>query len=171
MGFFSWITQDTGKSIANRHSVRPTFPVTMTDNKGNKWHEKNYDGYGEFGGKDYYELIAEMNGKATGDLEADRLAGIRLELGVNAIQHKITKRIYKSGGLDFFNWATEILPHGLSANASVDTGEWDSINIVEENVLLPNLTEDENHVWIQEAAEHCSEQGFFYSGDDGYEEY
>lgn len=62
MGFFSWMTQDTDKSIANQHSHRPTFPVDMIDDKGNVWHEPNYNGYGEFGGKDYYELLSEMNG-------------------------------------------------------------------------------------------------------------
>ena len=65
MGFFSWKTQDTNKSIANNASKRSTFSVTMTDNKGNKWHEHNYKGYGEFGGKDFYELLAEMNGKTS----------------------------------------------------------------------------------------------------------
>lgn len=62
MGFFSWKTQDTDKSIPSCHSDRKTFPVTMTDNKGNRWHEKNYEGYGMFAGKDFYELLAEMNG-------------------------------------------------------------------------------------------------------------
>ena len=62
MGFFSWHTQDTNKSIANRHSDRPVFKVYMFDNKGNRWEEENYGGYGEFGGKDYFELLAEMNG-------------------------------------------------------------------------------------------------------------
>ena len=62
MGFFSWITQDTGESIANTHSSRHTFSVTMTDDKGNRWREENYDGYGRFGGKDFYELLDEMNG-------------------------------------------------------------------------------------------------------------
>ena len=62
MGFFSWKTQNTNKSIANRFSSNPTFTVTMIDNKGNKWVEHNYEGYGRFGGKDYYELMAEMNG-------------------------------------------------------------------------------------------------------------
>lgn len=71
MGFFSWHTQDTGESIANRYSNRKPFTVYMTDNKGNRWREDNYDGYGEFGGKDYYELLAEMNG-----LGSDRQAGI-----------------------------------------------------------------------------------------------
>ena len=62
MGFFSWKTQDTDKSIANQYSTRPTFRVQMLDDKGNVWTEDNYEGYGVFGGKDYYELLAEMNG-------------------------------------------------------------------------------------------------------------
>jgi len=62
MGFFSWKTMDTDKSIANAWSTRSTFRVQMMDNKGNVWTENNYDGYGVFGGKDYYELLAEMNG-------------------------------------------------------------------------------------------------------------
>ena len=73
MGFFSWITQDTDVSIANVYSPRKTFPVTMIDDKGNQWREEKYEGYGEFGGKDYYELLAEMNG-----LPANRKRGIEL---------------------------------------------------------------------------------------------
>jgi len=73
MGFFSWKTNDTDRSISNIHSSRGTFEVTMTDNKGNRWVENEYDGYGVFGGKDYYELLAEMNG-----LPSDRDEGISL---------------------------------------------------------------------------------------------
>lgn len=73
MGFYSWKTQDTNKSIANRYSSRTPFDVYMTDDKGNKWHETNYEGYGKFGGKDYYELLSEMNG-----LGSDRSKGINL---------------------------------------------------------------------------------------------
>lgn len=62
MGFFSWITQDTDRSICNTYSDREPFRVIMLDNKGNKWVEDNYEGYGVFGGKDFYELLAEMNG-------------------------------------------------------------------------------------------------------------
>jgi hypothetical protein len=62
MGFFSWKTQDTDKSIANQYSNRKTFRVQMMDNKGNVWTEDDYEGYGNFGGKDFYELLAEMNG-------------------------------------------------------------------------------------------------------------
>lgn len=63
MGFFSWKTSDTKKSISNHYSTEPTFPVYMRTEDGRCWVEKNYDGYGLFGGKDIYELIAELNGK------------------------------------------------------------------------------------------------------------
>ena len=59
-GQFSWMTQDTGNQIGSER--QNTIFVTMFDDKGNKFEEKGYDGYGEFGGKDYYELLAEMNG-------------------------------------------------------------------------------------------------------------
>jgi hypothetical protein len=62
MGFFSFKTQDTGRSIANHYSDRKTFKVYMHDNKGNVYVEENYEGYGDFGGVDFYELMASMNG-------------------------------------------------------------------------------------------------------------
>ena len=73
MGFFSWNTCDTGESIANAYSTRPTFPVHMITPDGRVFTEENYEGYGEFGGKDFHELLAELNG-----LESDRLLGIDL---------------------------------------------------------------------------------------------
>jgi hypothetical protein len=83
MGFFSWNTQDTDRSIANEHSNRKTFRVQMMDNKGNVWTEDNYDGYGRFGGKDYYELLAEMNGFAsdkTGEEYTDEARGFGIDI-------------------------------------------------------------------------------------------
>jgi len=77
MGVFSWKTQDTDRSICCTWSGRDMFPVTMTDNNGNKWTEKGYEGYGVFAGKDFYELLAEMNGKK------DREDGIALWYGDN----------------------------------------------------------------------------------------
>jgi hypothetical protein len=62
MGLFSWNTMDTNKSIASTFSNRDTFRVYMMDNAGNIWTENDYEGYGVFGGKDFYELLAEMNG-------------------------------------------------------------------------------------------------------------
>ena len=67
MGFFSWKTMDTDVSISNAYSNRGAFRVQMMDDKGNVWTEDNYEGYGVFGGKDYYELLAEMNGVKVDD--------------------------------------------------------------------------------------------------------
>ena len=86
MGFFSWKTQDTNTSIANRHSLKEMIVVYMLDDKGNVWEEQNYDGYGDFGGKDYYELLAEMNG-----LGSDRMEGINLASTHHFKSHKDVK--------------------------------------------------------------------------------
>lgn len=58
MGCFSWFTMDTHHRIVNCD----LYTVYLVDDKGNKWKENCYEGYGVFGGKDFYELLAEMNG-------------------------------------------------------------------------------------------------------------
>ena len=76
-GQFSWFTQDTNTQIGSE--PQNTITVYMHDNKGNVWREDNYEGYGEFGGKDYYELLDQMNGGS-----GDRQAGINLAFDVVA---------------------------------------------------------------------------------------
>ena len=87
MGMFSWITMDTGRSIRNRHveGYKPRT-VYMRDQKGNVWTEHEYDGYGVFGGKDFYQLLAEMNEVEglTGDVNNDRQLGIDLAFSKEA---------------------------------------------------------------------------------------
>jgi hypothetical protein len=64
MGFFSWIAQDTNAPIYITGYQKPGYDQRtyyMWDNKGNSWKEPSYEGYGMFGGKDYYILLAEMN--------------------------------------------------------------------------------------------------------------
>ena len=78
-GQFSWMTQDTEQQIGSERENTLPF-VYMHDDKGNKWLEKNYEGYGEFGGKDYYELLDQMNGGS-----GDRSEGIRLAFDNAAI--------------------------------------------------------------------------------------
>ena len=73
MGFFSWETSDTNESVSNKHSIRGAKPCKMIAPDGRVWKELDYNGYGEFGGKDFYELLAELNG-----LESDRDKGIGL---------------------------------------------------------------------------------------------
>jgi hypothetical protein len=170
MGFFSWKTQDTNKSIANTFSCKPTFKVVMKDNKGNEWVEEDYEGYGVFGGKDYYQLLAEMNNAEglTGDVDNDRLIGIRLSYGVSAIENKKTGQIYRANGIDFFNWGSEIIHDGKSANELLDSGEWVSINIKEKGIVFPNLVEDESREWVDDEPEDCEAQGYFYYEEEVY---
>lgn len=65
-GQFSWMTYDTDVQIGSES--QNTIDVYMYDDKGNQWYEKRYEGYGEFGGMDYYELLATMNGYSEEDL-------------------------------------------------------------------------------------------------------
>ena len=52
--------------------------------KGNFWYEPNYEGYGEFGGMDYYELLDKMNGG-----KGDRARGIDLAFGHEKVASKV----------------------------------------------------------------------------------
>ena len=78
-GQFSWFTQDTDRQIGSEEE-NTLRAVYMHDNKGNKWVEKRYEGYGEFGGKDYYELLDQMNGG-----EGSRQAGIDLAFNTTKV--------------------------------------------------------------------------------------
>lgn len=103
MGFFSWMTNDTHRSISNCHSGRKQFDVYMIDNKGNVWHEEDYGGYGIFGGKDYYVLLAEMNG-FTGDNEDIRDKGISLEFNPHVVGFANKEVLFPNLVTDFENW-------------------------------------------------------------------
>lgn len=61
MGFFSWKTSDTNRSITNVYSSRGTFEVTMLMPNGDKFTEDAYEGYGIFGGVDFYDAVYELN--------------------------------------------------------------------------------------------------------------
>ena len=66
-GQFSWYTQDTNQQIGSEE--QNTITVYMYDNKGNVYKESNYEGYGVFGGKDYYDIMALMNGYTKQDIK------------------------------------------------------------------------------------------------------
>lgn len=98
MGQFSWITQDTNEPIREMYGCHDVNKTTayMHDNKGNVWHETRYEGYGVFDGKDFYQLLAEMNNVEglTGDVDHDRDLGIKLSfsgkphISPNLTRHK-----------------------------------------------------------------------------------
>jgi hypothetical protein len=90
-GQFSWMTQDTGQQIGSEEEN--TIPVYMFDDKGKYYYEKNYDGYGVFGGKDYYDLVAEMNGYTADNAEEfggmfNDLRGIGIKLAFGELEPK-----------------------------------------------------------------------------------
>jgi hypothetical protein len=93
-GQFSWMTQDTEQQIGSEKEN--TIPVYMFDNKGKYYYEKEYSGYGEFGGKDYYDLVAEMNGYTKDD--AYELGGTFKELRGIGIKLAFGELEPKNGG-------------------------------------------------------------------------
>ena len=86
-GQFSWMTQDTDQQIGSERANM--IDVWMYDNKGNSWYEKGYEGYGEFGGMDYYELLARMNGYSEEDLKkGQEMRNIGIDLAFNKLKTK-----------------------------------------------------------------------------------
>ena len=97
-GQFSWMTHDTNDQIGSER--QNTIDVYMYDNEGNKWKETKYDGYGRFGGMDYYDLVATMNG-----YDADRQKGIDLAFGKLKTKDKKRKTLFPALVTDpRYNW-------------------------------------------------------------------
>ena len=87
-GQFSWMTYDTDKQIGSEK--QNTINVYMYDNEGNQWFEKKYDGYGEFGGMDYYTLLAKMNGYSAEDItkKGMEMRDLGIDLAFNKLKTK-----------------------------------------------------------------------------------
>jgi hypothetical protein len=177
MGFFSWKTSDTNRSIANQYSGRETFVVHMILEDGRVFTEEEYEGYGVFGGKDIYELIAEMNGLCL-DGDTDQKRGAAIDLLHKTI---ITngERSY-TNGVDFTNWEQPIEAEGgKTANLLVSEG-WKQVypngygdfNIAAKNgikipKLVEDLPEDFNDVSYPK---NCDFQGYFYNDEEDDDE-
>lgn len=63
MGYFSWLTSDTNRSISNVESSRGAFKVTMLLPNGSKITEDAYEGYGIFGGVSFYHTVYQLNSR------------------------------------------------------------------------------------------------------------
>jgi hypothetical protein len=86
-GQFSWMTSDTEEQIGSEK--QNMIDVWMYDNEGNSWYENRYEGYGEFGGMDYYELLAKMNGYTEEDLKkGQEMRGIGIDLAFKKLKTK-----------------------------------------------------------------------------------
>jgi len=86
-GQFSWFTQDSDEQIGSEREN--TIDVWMYDNEGNSWYENKYAGYGEFGGMDYYELLAKMNGYSEEDLgKGQEMRNLGIDLAFKKLKTK-----------------------------------------------------------------------------------
>ncbi len=105
MGQFSWFTNDGVRILDDRRLLKPIVMVgKMPDGSIVRFTEDDsYEGYGVFGGKDYYEFMAEMNGFTAddfgGDKEKLRRKGIRLAFEGDPCGEK-SPYIYPSLSLD-----------------------------------------------------------------------
>lgn len=119
MGFFSWKTSDTNKSVSNIHSGKGVFPVHLLDPKGGSIKELHYEGYGDFGGEDVYVLLALWNyemldlpeeGLVGASLEELRLIGIDLAFGDKELKYPV--KIVEDGSLEYDDVeASEMCPY------------------------------------------------------------
>ena len=108
MGFFSWKTSDTEESISNVYSERGTFPVYVLFPDGTVLKETDYEGYGVFGGRDIYALLAQWNSieifDEEGNLLSDeelRFVGIKLAFGEEPVKYPI--KIVENPNLKYEN--------------------------------------------------------------------
>lgn len=178
MGFFSWNTSDTDRSIANQYSDRETFTVHMITEDGQVFTEENYDGYGVFGGKDIYELIADMNDLCPkgGDTDTKRMAAIDLLFKTAITNGEITF----VQGKNFIRWDDRLVGQdGKTPNILVQEG-WKTVypngygdfDVAAKNgIKLPKLVEEipEDFKDVPYPTS-CEFQGYFYYDDEDEED-
>lgn len=177
MGFFSWHTSDTKKSIANHYSSKKTFVVHMITENGLVYTESSYEGYGVFGGKDIYELIAEMNKLPFNNADEARLIAIDLLYKTQITNGEKTYSCGRDKKDTFWHWGTIIPQEGKTPNQLVEEGwkkvypygygQWDIA--AQKGIKLPKLVQklpkqkDWKKVWDSlPYPESCEAQGYFY---------
>lgn len=190
MGFFSYNTCDTQKSIANNYSTRHTFTVHLITEDGQVFTENDYEGYGDFGGKDIFSLTSQINGFVGTEDEA---------------REHFFKNITKSGfisadgkeylcGKDFKDYespipelggytANQLIEGGFKTQAVDNSFEiikgckkvelFEFADLAAAGYKVPKIVENlpSKEHWVDEFAalphlEDCEFQGFFYPEDE-----
>lgn len=79
MGQFSWLDCKTGEQVLD-NVERDVYLLVPKEFGGGHIEEHLYDGYGRFGGRDAYGLVAQWNApdRCIGNDEADRYVGIEI---------------------------------------------------------------------------------------------
>ena len=185
MGFFSWQTSDTQETIANIHSGHPNSlrTVYLLQPKGlPPISESNYNGYGEFGGREAYAWVAinsmiPVFSNLT-DAETLRLIGISISLNSDVYEdhngqlHSFHCSFRELGIKPFVGTYATIDPDfGKSPNELIESGEWrikTFIDVIKFKFpeFVPAFLKfsfDKNAVYEElPIAADCPKQGFFY---------
>lgn len=181
MGFFSWLTSDTERSISNNYSVRETFPVYMITEDGQVFYEEEYEGYGVFEGKDIFVLAAELNGYK-GDTDEETRTLFFDKIWVRGIKKGDKMLVYR----EHFSRYDEPIESegGLCANDLISDHGWKSFGDggefeewAEQGLKMPKLVEVlpsmENWKIAWDSLPYpqsCPDQGYFYSDDEDEDE-
>lgn len=150
MGQFSWFAQDTNHRIVNDEERI----IYLVDDKGNKWKENCYDGYGVFGGKDFYELLAEMNGYSYEKRE-DGSGYIMYPDGYKVLTDNVSQDIRHIGVSLAFGTADnndKYYPNGDNPNIKwpsiTESGEYvGGIPEADPDQGFPNIEEEDDDDW------------------------
>lgn len=179
MGMFSWKTSDTGESIANRFSSRPTKEVYLLQPDGKEpICEDFYKGYGHFGGIYAYEWLAEMN---FGDKSLIN-AAISADCGfycidettvylcaVHLTEAEFRKVVTTDKKVVVFETYAALLPNGMTPNQCIEAGLWQQAKIPLIYPLKFSLNPNARYEDLP-AAESCECQGYFYPDYDESDE-
>jgi hypothetical protein len=167
MGFFSYMTADTHRSIPSFHSGRPALKVFMRMPDGQVYEEPHYEGYGVFGGMDYYLAVALCNNISIKDLRKYNEEAVTL------------KEKYPEAWVCRVNEDAEGLrTAAIFLSSLVEKDTYDAAAVLKEfglfpkmpegGPLFPQLTEDRNAEVsdFRTPPESCPYQGFFYPEDE-----
>lgn len=189
MGFFSFHTCDTDRSIPNIYQkAYATFPVHLITEDGRIFTESEYDGYGEFGGKDFFILAAELNGINDADDNVKRNRFFD-ECWLRGIEKDGVRLYYRK---DFSHYQEPLQHHkNLNANELVKKEGWEYFDyggedglscaesFVKNGLKMPKIVEflpsgdviGDKQKWVEFWAKlpypkDCRYQGYFYEEDD-----
>lgn len=179
MGFFSWLTADTGESIANIHSTRKTRTVYLLQPNGEPpIEEPAYGGYGMFGGTDAHVWLARHNlpAEKLAPLSNEQLRGVGVTLEVGSFY--VDQRDGSKHAI--FDESPSLIDPSIMAHLTTYDGHVPSLggipnDLIEQGVLVEHQFElqfplkfsfDPNAVYEDlERSADCDHQGFFYDDE------
>lgn len=92
MGQFSWLDCENNSQIVD-NKIADVYVLVPKEFGGGHIHERCYDGYGNFGGRDVYELVADWNRKYLKEHPDFRIQSSieRIKYGITRLQESYIK--------------------------------------------------------------------------------